>query len=478
MKIFNPSDSEHQAFLNSSFKHNLREFISVEEIKRLTGGASRQMYLIKVQTRSGASSFVLRLAAISGDMASFDQLSLKNEVAVIKAVLKNDVLVPEVLFEFTDESGFGSGYVMEFIKGETLGGRIAKSKRFIEGRRVLNAQCAKMLAKIHLIDIQKADLARVLPKLEPKTLVDRMYQLYRFSGLHIPMLEFTYRWLHEHLPEKADQVLTHGDFRNGNLLVDAHHGLQGILDWELAAISDPMKDVAWICLNPWRFGESQLEVGGFGTLQEFLSIYESEIGHPVNLHNFKFWTVYGSFWWCIVCILMGLSYRIHDSQRGDKVAIGRRYSESLIDLVNELIPGPMQSSSFSTSVNADEVSTLNELIASSLKDLTKDIVEETHGKTKFATRVVMSNLAVALRELRQGPERDQFELRSAQRLLGRDFQNVQACRKELCAILREQDWSMDKLELEEHLRACIGRQIAIDQPNYSGYTTALSKSYN
>ena len=48
-------------------------------------------------------------------------------------------------------------------------------------------------------------------------------------------------------------VTVHGDFRCGNLLVDAA-GLRGVLDWELAHGGDPAEDIGWLCAPAWRFG--------------------------------------------------------------------------------------------------------------------------------------------------------------------------------------------------------------------------------
>jgi aminoglycoside phosphotransferase (APT) family kinase protein len=31
-----------------------------------------------------------------------------------------------------------------------------------------------------------------------------------------------------------------------------------VLDWEIAHIGDPMRDLGWICTNSWRFGRSDL----------------------------------------------------------------------------------------------------------------------------------------------------------------------------------------------------------------------------
>ena len=44
-------------------------------------------------------------------------------------------------------------------------------------------------------------------------------------------LELGYRWLATHQPPAAAPTLVHGDFRNGNLIVDPG-GVRAVLDWE------------------------------------------------------------------------------------------------------------------------------------------------------------------------------------------------------------------------------------------------------
>ena len=73
-------------------------------------------------------------------------------------------------------------------------------------------------------------------------------------------------------PTRPRLSLVHGDFRNGNLIVD-ENGLRAVLDWEMAHLGDPMEDLGWLCVNSWRFGRHELPVGGFGTREELFAGY-------------------------------------------------------------------------------------------------------------------------------------------------------------------------------------------------------------
>ena len=59
-------------------------------------------------------------------------------------------------------------------------------------------------------------------------------------------------------------------------------GVVAVLDWEIAHIGDPMRDLGWICTNSWRFGRADLPVGGVGSYEDLFAGYESVSGEPVE----------------------------------------------------------------------------------------------------------------------------------------------------------------------------------------------------
>ena len=70
-----------------------------------------------------------------------------------------------------------------------------------------------------------------------------------------------------------------------------------VLDWELAHIGDPMEDLGWICVNPWRFGMVDKPVGGFGRRDDLYAGYEAAGGVPVGRAHVRFWEVFGTLKW-------------------------------------------------------------------------------------------------------------------------------------------------------------------------------------
>jgi aminoglycoside phosphotransferase (APT) family kinase protein len=209
-----------------------------------------------------------------------------------------------------------------------------RDARFADARRVLARQCGEALARIHTLPTQGLPALRSGGASAEQQL---QLELHRGHGTARPVFELAFQWLRRHAPpDPAQPVLVHGDFRNGNLMVD-ERGLAGVLDWELAHLGDPMEDLGWLCINTWCFGRSELPVGGFGTRDELFAGYEAA-GGRVDAARVQWWEVLGTLKWGIVCEAMAQSWLSGQERDLEKAAIGRRASESEIDLLALLAP--------------------------------------------------------------------------------------------------------------------------------------------
>ena len=133
-------------------------------------------------------------------------------------------------------------------------------------------------------------------------------------------------------------ALVHGDFRLGNIIVD-ENGLQSIIDWELAHIGNPLQDLGWICGNSWRFGNTDKVVGGFGDLEDLLEGYNSVSEYKVDKEIVKAWQVFGTFRWGVICLIQASAHLSGSVNSVEKAAIGRRVSETELDIVDLLFLG-------------------------------------------------------------------------------------------------------------------------------------------
>lgn len=309
--------------------------LTVEGLRRLSGGASQQTWAFELNTAGeGVLPLILRRAPGVQGPRDHGSAGLATEAALIDAARALGVPAPAVCHVLQPADGLGEGFVMARIEGETLGRRIVRDARFTEARRVLAHQCGRALAQIHRVPLAG------LPPLRrsgARAELDFQIALHRSHGTVRPVFEAAFQWLRRHAPAtEAASVLVHGDFRNGNLIVD-ENGLSAVLDWELAHVGDPMEDLGWLCVNAWRFGRDDLPVGGFGTHAALFEGYAAE-GGTMDPDRVHYWQVLGTLKWGIVCEAMAHAWLSGSERDLEKAVIGRRASEAEIDLLALLAP--------------------------------------------------------------------------------------------------------------------------------------------
>lgn len=305
----------------------------VDAVQRLSGGAMQELWAFDVVGDGPARELILRRSPGGVDRRAANA-GMAMEARVLKLAVAAGVPAPPVEHALAPEDGLGDGYIMVRIPGETLARKILRDPEYAEARTRLAFQLGAAAAKIHKVDVAAAgDLNRA----RPAEALASSYERYRALGMDKPVFEWAFRWLRDHLPSDDFELkVVHGDLRTGNIIVGPE-GLRSVIDWEAAHIGDPMEDLAWICIPPWRFGELDKPAGGVGTREEMFAGYEAESGKKVDPERVRFWEAFGSLRWGL-----GTAQMARDFQAGDRsverAAIGRRTSENEIDLMAILAP--------------------------------------------------------------------------------------------------------------------------------------------
>lgn len=306
---------------------------------RLSGGASQETWSFDGVAGSEIIPLVLRRSpggAPRPQGTGSNSVPLQTEAIVIEAARAAGGAAPRVRYVLRPDDGVGSGYVMDRLEGETIARKILRDEEFADVRAKLARQCGEILARIHAVDIEP--LKDVLAVIDGPTQLRRYRELYDAYDYPHPVFELAFQWLEPRLAQTGRRTLVHGDFRHGNLLISPR-GVVAALDWELTHIGDPIEDIGWVCTNSWRFGIAEKVVGGFGDLDDLLSGYEGAGGARIDAEAVRSWIVYGSLKWGIMCMSMYQGFRADGSV--ERAAIGRRSSETEIDLVNLIIHGKL-----------------------------------------------------------------------------------------------------------------------------------------
>jgi aminoglycoside phosphotransferase (APT) family kinase protein len=301
---------------------------------KLSGGASQETWTFDIVHPNGDIGAILRRAPPGYGAAPTRAAGLDAEATLMQLAHDAGLPSPRVLHVLKPQDELGTGFIMQRIEGETIARKILRDEKFAQARPKLARQLGGVLAGIHGLAVSK------LPKLRHVTATSEIEDLtreYQSFNWPRPVFELALRWLKRHDPSPPDQMtLVHGDFRHGNLIIGPD-GVRAVLDWELAHFGDPMEDLGWVCVNSWRFGEIDKPVGGFGSREELFAGYKSA-GRRVDPERVRFWEVMGTLRWGVMCCGMMQRFRLTPDHSMERAMIGRRSSETEIDLLRLLAP--------------------------------------------------------------------------------------------------------------------------------------------
>jgi aminoglycoside phosphotransferase (APT) family kinase protein len=456
-------DADFHDALTVVLARELPGFRQLLECRQLTAGASQETFSILVETDGGQRQYALRRCPPTQQSGQIQgQVGLATEARLLQMAGRADIPVPGVLYVLQDTDGLGDGFLMDWLSGETLGQRIVKSEALAGIRPSLARQCGEVLARLHAIELDQ-ELAKSLPTIGPASLVQETWDHYRELDVPVAMIDYSARWLLENLPSQSRKTLVHGDFRNGNLMID-ETGIVAVLDWELAQLGDPVRDLGWLCVNSWRFGCSDLPVGGFGAVEDLLEGYQAESGIVISTEELRFWQIFGSFWWSVTTLGMAATWRSGETPSLERPVIGRRSSEAQMDCVNLVIPGDF---ALPQAIELDEGTQLPmpaELLEGVRSFLREEVAAGDQQRFGFLAKVAANSLGIAQREFLYGPALAQAEHSRLSAMLGEG--SLDQLRRQLVEQLRN-GLPLDTPGLGAHLRQTVAGQLSIDQPHYS-----------
>jgi aminoglycoside phosphotransferase (APT) family kinase protein len=287
--------------LSPWFSARLGQPVTVTDLSRSAEGFSWVIYTLTVRADGPAVGeprtweFAIRQEPDDGVLAPYDvrwQYALNRAVALQKAVP-----VPAVYWLETDPAVLGKPfYVMERVHGAVPTPDVQQP--FLPAERSqLAEEFVDYLVAIHKIDWTAAEFEGVLrkPATAEQAASDELAvwtEFYERAALiEIPAVQLGLSWLRSNLAASGTLVFCHGDYRNGNFMVDKGH-IAAIFDWELAHVGDPMEDVGWCSMRAFQ-GRSGL-VAHLLTEAEFIAGYQARTGLSVEPEVLRFWRVLGN----------------------------------------------------------------------------------------------------------------------------------------------------------------------------------------
>lgn len=417
-----------------------------ENLHRLTGGANMESWSFDY----GGNGFVLRRSP-SAELMAGRAYGHDVEAAVVRAAFAAGVKAPEVVGEIEPRDNLGTGYLMRRVDAE-----VNPAKILANPPPALLTEFARELAAIHAVPLGKLP---TLPETDAASLLDEMKERFFGFGGDRPVMALAFKWLENHLPTPSEPVLLHGDFRMGNIMADAR-GLTAVLDWELAHLGDSHQDLAFGCINSWRFGHIARPAFGVGKLEDYWIAYARESGTTVEPDRFRWWLVYSTLWWGVCCLQMADIWRSGLDSGLERAVIGRRASETEVDLLMLLeedapadMRGPIVIPLQSKARRLGEPST-TEMLEALSSWIETDVKPEAQGRDRFMAAVALNALGMLQRETKS-PAAIHDRALSEELLAGR----LSLATPGLLAKLKTQSLA----------------KLAADQPKYSALAVATQK---
>lgn len=215
---------------------------------------------------------------------------MMRESRVQQGLASVGIPVPRVIAVCSDDSVLGVPfYVMDFLDGVILLDKAPEALDGLDDRRGISEALVDTLVGLHEVDLEAAGLADFG---KPEGYLER--QIRTFTGLatqvserELPLIAELGALLERHRPETQRCALVHGDYRLGNVMLrkDAPASVLAVLDWEMAALGDPLADLGYLTAtycDPSGPG-SVMEVSGVTRQAGFLS--RDEIAERYSLRS-------------------------------------------------------------------------------------------------------------------------------------------------------------------------------------------------
>lgn len=273
----------------------------------LAGGHSNLTYAVS----DGAQRWVLRRPPLGHTDATTHDMA--REYRVMAALAGGAVPVPPVVIECLDPSVLGAPfYLSEFVDG-TVHRTFEQTATLGPDRaRALSFELVEVLADLHGLDpgsVGLGDFGR------PEGFLER--QVTRWTGLaedalsDVSGVDQLVSDLRGTQPQTTRSSIVHGDYRLDNVMVSAAGRIVAVLDWEMAALGDPLTDLGLLhcywtgVVNP---GGDEMRKGidpalGFPDFTELAERYATRSGMSLEALPW-----YAAFGYLKLAVLRG---RIH-----------------------------------------------------------------------------------------------------------------------------------------------------------------------
>jgi aminoglycoside phosphotransferase (APT) family kinase protein len=284
---------------------------TVSGVRRVGGGASKEQFFFTLERDGACEELLLRM----DPRLAITETDREREFCLLRA-MAGAVPVPEAVWIDPRGEHFPQpAAIIRVVGGVTkptgAGVKVSGLGTWLgeDLRCKLKQQFLDYLVAIHAYDWR----ANPLPGFEAPEADSKQAARWSFNywremwridqGETRPIVALAEQWLADNMPDCAELVLTHGDYRTGNYLFEEETGrITALLDWELARLGDFHEDLAWVLMQVFgTFDGGTFRASDLFEREEFIRAYEARSGRTVDRRTLHYYDVMSS-WKCYIIV--------------------------------------------------------------------------------------------------------------------------------------------------------------------------------
>lgn len=294
--------------------------LAIANLKRLTGGASKEQFTFDLTWRQGSGRAQTRKLILRMDPGeSIVETHRLREAQVLQAMW-GEVPVPEVFWVDPDGEYLGRPCLIAgFLEGTVQpegGNKASGLGMYFEPdlRQGLKHRFVRHLARIHTLDWRSKNLssydAPAANSREANAWALGLWErIWHEDTLEAhPIVEAAALWLKENMPTVDNPVIVHGDYRSGNFMYTPAREINAILDWELCHIGDFHEDLAYTssAVLGTPDGRGNILASGLLTRSELIETYEKYSGFTVDRKKLFYFDVFSYYKMAVIAVATSL----------------------------------------------------------------------------------------------------------------------------------------------------------------------------
>jgi aminoglycoside phosphotransferase (APT) family kinase protein len=268
---------------------------TVENLARISGGASRETYRYDAVSGGGREGFILRRDP-PGSLIETDR---RVEFLAIRSFAGKQVAAPDAVALETEGAELERPFfIMRRVDGGSAGSPFAADP-FGAHAGAIGEQFFTIAGRIAREPLTGLPILEAAEPPQPDACWCR--ELDYWSGVietdeehPQPIVRAAIRRLRHAPPPPASRVsVVHGDYRSGNFLHDGSGRVLAVLDWEMAHLGDPLEDLGWAMDPLWSPGGDG-RISGMVPRQEALDIWRRASGLEADAKALDWWSLFAS----------------------------------------------------------------------------------------------------------------------------------------------------------------------------------------